>query len=394
MLKSTIAIIGTGPAGLMAGTVLVQNGFKVVFFDQKKAPARKFLVAGNGGFNLTNKENLESFIDKYDSQLIQNAVRKFTNEDFIQFLELIGIQTYVGSSGKVFPLKGIKPIQVLNNWLLYLKNQGAEFNLNVKLEDFDRDGIIYLKGKDRIQQKFDKIIFSLGGGSWAKTGSDGKWLELFNSKGISCLPFKSSNSGIVCQNWDKMLHLDGGFIKNCKLFSDEIEKQGDLLISTYGLEGPPVYALNGKWRAGKAVYIDFKPMLTGKQILEKIELSKNPSEALKQLKLNKVSISILKLYLSKEEFINPEILSRKVKCFELPFVDFRPLDEVISTVGGIEMREVKDTFELKKIPGYYCIGEMLDWDAPTGGYLIQACVSSGYCAAKDIVNQTQVNNQS
>ena len=187
----SIAIIGTGPAGLMAGYQLLRNGCSVSFYDQKKAAGRKFLVAGHGGFNLTHSLEQDDFRVKYNHTFIQNAVTVFSNQDTIHWLQEIGIPTFVGSSGKIFPEQGIKPIEVLNAWLSKIEEMGGQFYFEHELIDFNQDTVTVQNEEKVAQLKFDYVIFSLGGASWKKTGSTGSWLELFKSKGFLHFSLKS-----------------------------------------------------------------------------------------------------------------------------------------------------------------------------------------------------------
>jgi uncharacterized flavoprotein (TIGR03862 family) len=389
MNKKKIGIIGTGPAALMAGTKLIEHGYSVCFFDQKKAAARKFLVAGNGGFNLTNAENLAGFIEKYDHDFIKMAVKEFSNEDFIAFLSRIQVPTYIGSSGKIFPIRGIKPIEVLQSWLSFLTDQGAEFFFEHQLTDFDPLKLT-LHFQNKESQSFNALIFALGGASWEKTGSDGKWQPIFQSKNISCAPFQASNSGITLEISEILKDFEGELIKNCAVFSKLVRKEGDIVITKYGLEGAPIYAVNRSLREGLKSFIDFKPMLTFKEVFEKIATSKNTTEGLKCLKLSKAVLAMIKASIeTKDEYLDAKTVANRVKNFPLSFSGFRPIDEVISTVGGIEMSEIAANFQLKRFPAVYCVGEMLDWDTQTGGYLIQGAASSGYAAALSIINLGQ-----
>lgn len=385
MKKGSIAIVGTGPAALMAGTMLVENGFDVQFFDHKKAPARKFLVAGHGGFNLTNAEDLVSFCDKYDSEKVKNAVRFFTPQNFIDFLAKIGIETYVGSSGKIFPKKGIKPIEVLNAWLNYLTANGASFHYEHKLIHVEMSTLVFETKQGPLTICSDATIVGLGGGSWQQTGSLGDWFGIFEKNNIKCIPFRSSNSGLVLDSKLLNKELEGGHIKNCRFISAEYSKLGDVVLTRYGLEGAPAYAMNRDFRNGHKVVIDFKPSLNESDIVNRLQKAKNISEGLKSLKLSKIAIQWIKDAVSKENYLNTEILAKLIKSFELAVVGLRPIDEVISTVGGIDLTELDENFQLKKIPCFYCVGEMLDWDAPTGGYLIQGAVSTGAKAAQSII---------
>lgn len=386
MKKGIVGIVGTGPAALMAGTILVENGFEVQFFDQKKAAARKFLVAGHGGFNLTNSEEINSFCLKYDQELIRKAVKEYSPTDFTNFLLKIGIETYCGSSGKIFPKKGIKPIEVLNAWLNYLIVKDATFNYEHKLIDFDDTNLTLQYKSDIRIVSFDAVIFALGGASWKQTGSLGDWIDLVEKKNVKCNPFESSNSGLVLTDQLLIPELEGAHLKNCCLFSSEFSKQGDIVLTNYGIEGAPAYAMNRDFRKGHAIFIDFKPSLMERDIVIRLRKSKNTTEGLRNLKLSKIAINWIKSAVSKEVYLDVEQLAKQIKSFELPVVGLRPIDEVISTVGGIDMKELDKAFQLIKLPNVYCIGEMLDWDAPTGGFLIQGAVSSGAKAANAIVN--------
>lgn len=380
MNTKIIHIVGTGPAALMAGTQFALRGYKVVFFDQKAAPARKFLVAGHGGFNLTHSESITSFIEKYDKVEIKAAVEKFTNIDFIQFLENIGIETYTGSSGKIFPQKGIKPIHVLQNWLDYLISLNAEFHYLHQLVDFTNETLIFQTSNGNVSFTYQTLVLALGGASWKKTGSTGEWLQLLKSKHIECIDFKSSNSGFEIENWENNQQFEGEVFKNCLVKLNGVEKLGEVIITTYGLEGSPIYYLNKAHRLNEnsKISIDFKSIKTLDEIKVILKKSKSSSEGLRNLNLSKVVQQFIKVNTTKEIFSNKDELSQIIKNFQFSIQSLRPIDEVISTIGGVSMNAIDKKFRLKLFPNIFICGEMLDWDAPTGGYLIQACVSSGF----------------
>jgi len=386
-----IGIVGMGPAGLMAGSQLAKSGHDVHFFDHKKAAGRKFLVAGNGGFNLTHSENLEDFILKYDQELIQKSVLNFSNHKWITFLNKeLKINTYIGSSGKIFPEKGIKPITVLYNWLNYLTHYGATFHYEHQLLNFDHQYLYLNHLGNPLQLKFDVIILALGGGSWKITGSTGEWMSLFEENQIKCEPFQASNSGFEFENWAKFQELEGQTIKNIRVRYQSTEKEGDIVVSNYGLEGTPIYYLNRAYREhpNEVLFIDFKPTKTIDEIVAILTKAKNKTEGLKQLKLSKTTIQLLKLRLTKDEFTSISSLSSCIKNLKLQPFGLRPIDEVISTSGGVSIDEINDSYQLKKFPTIYACGEMINWDAPTGGYLIQGCVSSGVSVAEGVEKNT------
>jgi uncharacterized flavoprotein (TIGR03862 family) len=385
-----VVIVGAGPAGLMAATRLQQSGrFHVLVVDHKKTVGRKFLVAGEGGLNLTHSEALDSFVEKYSHEYLKKAVRCFTPYDFRSFLAEIGIPTYVGSSGKIFPEEGIKPIEVLNAWIHSLHS--IRFQKEASLVDFDRDTLdICVKGGELIKLKYDYAIFALGGASWKRTGSDGKWLDLFLKNHIAVKPFQSSNSGVELKP-DLLPAVPGDILKNCTVRVSQTKVSGDVVFTNYGLEGKPIYAVNRALRESGAncIFIDLKPQLTEVQLIEKLKCFKTSTEGLKSLKIPKQGILWLKQILSKSEYTELNLLANTIKNLPIPILGFRPLDEVISVVGGVPLGELLENGQLKKYPKVFLAGEMLDWDAPTGGYLIQGAVSTGWLAAQQIIDRSE-----
>lgn len=376
-----VCVIGMGPAGLMAGTQLLKRGFEVHFFDQKVAAGRKFLVAGHGGFNLTHSEPVEAFIQRYNHSFIQEAVKTFTNDDFRAWLSKeIKIETYIGSSGKIFPIKGIKPIQVLHNWINYLHYLGAHFHYQHKCIDFSDKEVLFSTPSGEINIAYDRLVFAFGGASWKTTGSLGDWIELFDSKQISTVPFQSSNAGFEIHNWEMVEGLAGMQFKNCAVHLGHLSTYGEITLTTYGLEGTPIYHLNEAFREHhfQELTLDLKPTKTEAEITQILKLAKNSTAGLKTLKLAKAAIEYLKISTPKTTFTSPSLLAQVIKKVPLTIASLRPIDEVISTIGGISMDTIQADFQLINNPNLYFCGEMLDWDAPTGGYLIQGCVSSGF----------------
>ena len=386
MSKKKVCIIGMGPAGLMAGTILLEKGFDVHFFDHKKAAGRKFLVAGHGGFNLTHSELIELFIEKFNHPFIQTAVKLFDNLAWIDFLEKIGIQTYVGSSGKIFPLKGIKPIEVLSAWMDRIINLGGILYFSHKFIDFSDKEVIFTKNTLEIKYNFDFLVLAMGGASWKKTGSTGDWKSILDQKEIACNTFEASNSGFELENWNVFSTLEGQTIKNIEIAYNSTKKMGDIIISSYGLEGTPIYFVNKEYRKGRNGYftIDFKPTKTLDEIKEILNQSKNKTDGLKKLNLSKTVIQFIKLRTTKEDFSSSEIVAKNIKKMKFSPISLRPIDEVISTIGGVSMKSINDTFQLINYQNVFACGEMLDWDAPTGGYLIQGCVSTGFAVGNSI----------
>lgn len=382
-----VIIIGGGPAGLMAATQLLKSDCEILLLDQKASVGRKFLVAGDGGFNLTHSETPSEFREKYDSDWIKQAVKQFSNKDWTKFLKQIGIETKIGSSGKVFPEDEIKPIHVLNAWKQFLESK-VQFMLNTRFVDFDEKEVEVERDGKLEKIHFDYLVLALGGKSWPVTGSDGFWTSVLEQKGIVLNPFQPSNSGLVLyENW--LGDLDGKILKNIRVSCGNQSCSGDLVCTSYGLEGKPAYAVNGALRKmEKPIFkVDLKPQMTQQKVFEVLKKAKNPSQGLKELKLGEVAIFWIKNFVSKQRFLDPKELAKAIKEFSIGIKGFRPIEEVISCAGGVSDSEISESGELNKFPRVFVAGEMIDWDAPTGGYLIQGCVSSGYVAGRSIAKQ-------
>ena len=386
MYKSPIVIIGAGPAGLMAAQHLAENGFEVHIYEQNKAAARKFLVAGHGGFNLTHNESITDFITRYDKSELSPIIKDFDNQDTVQWLHDLGIDTYVGSSGKIFPIKTIKPIHVLQAWLDKLNSLGVTIHYEHTFQDFVEDTVFLKHKEDIVAIKYYKLILALGGGSWQKTGSNAQWIPILKSKNIHIKPLEAANSGYNTKA--SFVDIEGQIVKNIEIRFNEIRKKGEVVFTTYGIEGSPLYYLNRFTRATAfpfTIYIDLKPNNSEQQVQKEIASTKNITKALKEkLKLNNATIQLLKK-LPKEAYTNPNLLAQYIKNYPIEVTSFRPIDEVISTAGGILFEELNPSLNLRKYPNIYCLGEMVDWEAPTGGYLLQACFSMGQFAAKHII---------
>jgi hypothetical protein len=395
-MKKSIAIIGGGSASLMLASTLNENIFDVTIYEYNVALGRKFLVAGDGGLNLTYWEEPETFINRYSpKQFLEKSIRDFNNVDLRNWLLDLGIETYVGSSNRIFPIKGIKPIEVLNAILDKLKAQNVRILTKYEWKGWnDKDALIFENIDNTILIKPDIVVYSLGGASWSKTGSTGKWTELFRNKGVDIIPFQPSNCAFKI-NWDKKFiqESEGKPLKNIVISCNLKSKTGEVVITQFGIEGGAVYALSPEIRSelsinnASTIYIDLKPTLSLNEILSKFRNneSRTISNVLKeQINLNSLQIALIKSVISKEDFMNAVVLSEKIKQLPLQIVGLADIEESISTVGGIALSETDDNFMLKKLPNNYVIGEMLDWDAPTGGYLLQGCFSMGNYLGKKL----------
>jgi uncharacterized flavoprotein (TIGR03862 family) len=389
-LQKTISIIGGGASALMLASELDSKKFKITIYEKNNALGRKFLVAGDGGLNLTHSQSPSDFIRQYTPHsFLQKAFESFNNEDFIKWINNLGIKTFIGTSGRVFPTKEYKPIDVLNAIQSKIKNNSVLINVKHEWKGFSESNNLFFENNNELKEvKSDYTIFCLGGASWSVTGSKGDWIDHFSKKNIAILPFQPSNCAFKI-NWDKafLKIIEGKILKNISITCNTKTHFGEVVLTKFGVEGSGIYPLSPQIREqletnGIAeIYFDFKPSLSLEKIYEKINsiiLKKQFTENLKEsLNLSSLHIQLLKHFLSKEHFLNPEMLSQGIKKFPITITELAPIDEAISTVGGISLNEINQNYELKNLKNHFAVGEMLDYDAPTGGYLLQSCFSMG-----------------
>jgi uncharacterized flavoprotein (TIGR03862 family) len=395
MERKKIIIIGGGPAGLMAADKLSLQ-HEVWLFDKEKNIGQKLLVAGKGGFNITNNLTINELKSKYSpAGFMDNALDNFDNCALRKWLADMNIPTFVGSSGRVFPEKGILAIDVLKQIKNKLQQQGVKFYLQHQFIDFKEDKHVILENQGQeISIVTDFLIFALGGASWPVTGSDGNWRTALEKKNITTKPFQSSNCGINI-HWPDSIKIShsGKPLKNIRLFTNNLEVKGEALITDYGLEGNAVYPLIPDIRNTlnnnqlSNVFIDFKPNSTPEQLMQKA--TKNycikPKDYASIFNLNSMQLAVIKAYTSKEDYLSTPSFIQCIKKLVIPVESLRPVSEAISTIGGVDLQEINDDFSLKKYPWIYTIGEMVDWDAPTGGFQIQGCLAMGNYAAQTII---------
>lgn len=388
-----ITIIGGGAAALMLAAQIDVKKYKVTICDQKKTAGRKFLVAGDGGLNLTYNSSIEELIHQYSpKEFIDATLRQFTNKDLIDWLHQHKIPTFIGSSNRVFPEQGIKPSAVLKRIVDLIKEKNIQFQFNKKWIGWTEKGDILFEDTTKI--KSDIVVFALGGASWKVTGSDGKWSEKFEEKKIKISPFRAANCAFKV-DWNKSFITThhGKPLKNIALkYKDDVAK-GELVISNFGLEGNAIYALSEKiqhtllTKQSTTIYLDLKPTITLGQIKTKYNTSKRSkiTDILKKdLNLDRTAIAILKHFTNKETFSNATVLIKTIKSVPVVIKSAEEIDKAISTLGGISLNEIDANFQLHKMPNSYAIGEMLDWYAPTGGYLLQGSFSMGFVLAKHL----------
>ncbi|CUB02866.1 TIGR03862 family flavoprotein [Marinomonas fungiae] len=389
-----VIVIGAGPAGLMAAEVIQAAGHQVHVYDAMPSACRKFLLAGIGGMNITHSEPYEDFITRYydKAKWLEPTIKAFDADALRQWIHDLGIETFVGTSGRVFPEK-MKAAPLLRNWLKRLKDAGVEFHMRHKLIALEGlQATFNYEGLDKTKSA-DAIVLALGGASWPKLGSDGKWVGFLSRQGVEITPLESTNCGFY-SNWSEHLQtkLAGAPLKGVsftmKLPSGEtMERKGECIVTRDGMEGSLIYAFSKYLRdainlrgEGKLT-IDLLPDLSRDQLVQKLSNIK-PKESLakylkRTIKLDSIKSALLYEAYQKEAFDTPEKLARCLKSIPISFYKTKPLDEVISSAGGISQNSVNQYFMLKKIPGVFCAGEMLDWEAPTGGYLLTACFATG-----------------
>jgi uncharacterized flavoprotein (TIGR03862 family) len=395
-LSCDVLVVGGGPAGLRAAELTSAAGLKTILADRMPSVGRKFLVAGRGGLNLTHSEPAENFPARYGEPTPrwQSLLADFSPTDLRAWAEGLGIETFVGTSGRIFPL-GKQAAPLLLRWIERLRKQGVDFRSRHRLSAFRRmkNGdweVEFATGKTSVMLRTHALILALGGASWPKTGSDGQWVELLAKSEVQVTPLAPANCGYELDWPDEFLaEAEGLPLKNILVRAGRESVAGELLITKYGLEGGALYQLGRTLRAMDLprIEIDFKPDFAFEQLLAKLESTPGKQPALAKAerawRLSKAALALLQIQAS---FGSSRELAKLAKSYRLYLRGPRPLDEAISTAGGVSWDELDDNLMLKRCPGLFCAGEMIDWDAPTGGYLIQGCMSTATRAAQGAIS--------
>jgi uncharacterized flavoprotein (TIGR03862 family) len=382
-----LAVIGGGPAGLRAAEVAASAGARVVLFDAKPSVGRKFLVAGKGGLNLTHGEELERFITRYSGPhqpagIWRGLLEEFDAAALRTWAADLGVETFQATSGRIYP-RALKAAPLLRRWIARIKGLGVRFEMNHRLSDL-RPGVPHVLAFSNGEEiKADAVVLALGGGSWPQTGSDGGWIAVFQKLGIACHPLVAANCGWE-HSWptEVLAAAEGKPLKNLRASAGDATATGELLITRYGLEGGVIYQLGSALQSMQrpAIAIDFKPDFTHERLVAKMESVRRNflEEARIRWKLSEAAAAIL----SRREWSDADSLARETKHCVIDLTGPRPLAEAISSAGGVCWSEVDDNLMLKRAPGIFVAGEMIDWEAPTGGYLMQGCFATGTRAGK------------
>jgi uncharacterized flavoprotein (TIGR03862 family) len=374
-------IIGSGPAGLMAAEVLAQAGVSVTVCDAKPSVGRKFLMAGKSGLNITKVEETALFHAAYAeaASWLAPMLDAFGPDQAQAWARDLGEELFTGSTGRVFPKK-MKASPLLRAWLARLNSLGVTFNTRWRWTGFE-DGALRFDTPEGLQTlESDATILALGGASWRRLGSDGAWAVVLAEQGVPVTPFTAANAGIAI-NWSAFMdkHL-GAAVKSISLSAGPYVSRGEAVLSKRGLEGGGVYSVSRGVREGHPLVIDLAPDLTFEAVAQKLEKPRGKATLTnhirKALRLDAAKIALLQemaMPLPKE----PKALARLIKALPIQHAGLRPMDEAISTAGGVAMSGLDETLMLNALPNTYAVGEMLDWEAPTGGYLITACFATG-----------------
>jgi len=393
------AIIGGGPAGLMAAEIISSHGMKVDVYDSMTSVGRKFLMAGKSGLNITHSDPFDVFVSRYGKRRdkIEPLLKNFGSKELRDWVHSFGIETFIGTSGRVFPT-GMKASPLLRAWLERLNASGVTFHLRHKWTGFLPDNSLrFVTPEGEVTVKPDAVVLALGGGSWSRLGSDGAWVSMLEQAGAEVEALRPSNCGFDVE-WSEHFRekYDGHPIKSVILTFGKFQQQGEFIITKEGVEGGLIYAASAMMRDeiyanGEAVmYLDLKPDRTLEWLKEKLSRPRGKRSLAgyleKTLGIKGVKAGLLREFVSKEDFTNGERLAELIKALPVPLVAPRPLDEAISSAGGVTFESLDEHLMLKTLPGIFCAGEMLDWEAPTGGYLLTACFSSGYAAGQGVLH--------
>jgi uncharacterized flavoprotein (TIGR03862 family) len=394
-----VAVIGAGPAGLMAAEVLAQGGAYVVVYDAMPSAGRKFLMAGRGGLNLTHSEPLPQFLARYREATphLKAAIEAFPPSALRDWSEALGQETFVGSSGRVFP-KAFKASPLLRAWLRRLDAMGVKLALRRRWTGWDEQGRLRFQAPDGPHVvEVNATVLALGGASWPRLGSDGEWIETLAAKGVQISPLRPANSGFTVA-WSDIFRerFEGQPLKGVALSFGAHTVRGEAVVTRTGIEGGAVYALSADLREAIArsgrvtLHVALRADLDMKELIAKVSVPKG-KQSLSNFLRKAVSLSPVAIGLLQEAAkasgtslasLSPADLAGLIHAVPVELTAVAPIARAISTAGGIAFSEIDADFMIRRLPGVFAAGEMLDWEAPTGGYLLQASFATGAAAGR------------
>jgi uncharacterized flavoprotein (TIGR03862 family) len=408
-MNNSVAVIGGGPAGLMAAETLSARGLQVDVYDAMPSVGRKFLLAGKGGMNLTHSEPTEQFQARYGSRRAQLApmLDQFGADALREWAVELGIATFIGSSGRVFPTD-MKAAPLLRAWLHRLREAGVRFHMRHRWQGWDENGKLRFdtpEGERTLEAA--ATVLALGGGSWARLGSDGAWVPLLAEHDVAIAQLQPANCGFEI-DWSAHFRekYAGQALKSIALsFTDHANAKhhrlGECMVTATGIEGSLVYALSAGLReqlvanGSVRITLDLAPAWSLERVIDEVTRprgSRSMSSHLQsRVKITGVKAGLLHEVLSREQFQDAELVAQTIKALPLRLTATRPLDEAISSAGGVKFDGLDQGLMLTALPGVFCAGEMLDWEAPTGGYLLTACFASGRAAGLGVAHWLQSN---
>ncbi len=393
----TVAIIGGGPAGLMAAQVLSENGMAVTLFEAMPTVGRKFLLAGKSGLNLTHSEPHEKLRDRFGeaASTLQASLDQFTAKDICDWAQSLGVETFTGTSGRIFP-KAMKASPLLRAWLARLKQQGVDIRVRHRFIGFGNKSVLLETPDGPLEFASDAVLLGLGGASWPRLGSNAEWIPHLAAKGVGISPFRPANCGFDVEWSEEFRQRYAGLpAKSVAATSSAGTVQGEFVITQHGVEGSLIYAHSSALRDalernGKAALVlDLAPGRDSARLARDLAKQKPKDSFSTRLRkgagLEGVKVALVRECVSDANRLSPEALGAAIKALPLPLARPRPIAEAISSAGGIRLDELDENHMLKALPGIFVAGEMLDWEAPTGGYLLTACFATGRAAAHGIM---------
>ncbi|MRW84671.1 TIGR03862 family flavoprotein [Pseudoduganella sp. FT26W] len=401
-----VAVIGGGPAGLMAAQTLAQGGAQVDVYDAMASVGRKFLLAGRSGMNITHAEAYPDFVTRYgaSAQPLRPMLDAFGPQAVRDFVHGLGLETFVGTSGRVFPTD-MKAAPLLRAWVHRLRESGVQFHMRHRWQGWRDDALLFATPDGELAVRADAVILALGGGSWARLGSDGAWLPLLAARGVEVAPLAPANCGFDV-DWSAFFssrYAGEPLMTVAVIARDaqgvEMRKQGQFVVTQGGVEGSLIYALSAALRDQIAaeghttIWLDLMPDWSGQRVLDEVSRPRGArsmaSHLQSRLGLKGVKAGLLRECLGKEQFSDEAQLAAAIKRLPVRLARPRPIDEAISSAGGVRWEALQGTM-LKAAPGVFVAGEMIDWEAPTGGYLLTGCFAGGVAAARDALAWRQL----